>query len=720
MAPSDTSPAADTTSNMQQPGSVSAQVLSELADVGVLVPQILCPNPETVDLEKWAVIACDQYSAERSYWDRVAKNVGDAPSSLHLIYPEAYLSDQKDDYHLRRIRHYMKQYLAGFEGVLGATGTSPPSSLKTKPVDEEVNSDVPATAQAAATSTCENDGSFQTPKKSQAGAAADLDNFPSPGGLFDSYLGFMLVERELQKKGSNEQGPVPRRGILLALDLEQYDYSLHSTSLIRATEKTVVERLPVRTKIRESALLELPHIVILVDDADDELLGPMFEKNQEKKPDYKIDLMENGGKICGWRVPLEDETSMLHVARTLARLRDVDRSASGEEGDTSGKKNPTGTTSPQLGFSPTTSEAKRKNMLFAVGDGNHSLAAAKCVWESVKTQHRMTAEQSARHPARYALVEVQNIHDSAIAFEPIHRLVFDAKPTELLNRLRKYCELSERRARNMAGSSPGGGKVDTSGSSLCRFLSFTSLTAAAQAILSGEEHAAGGEADGTPAPAEEEAEAVPAADDNGEEVGDVSGSGEPEASELQAEKDVAASAAPTTVLTAPSQKFEFQLVATDADNCGTIVIQVEGANSKNMSAVGFLQTFLDENPDWELEYVHGEDALRRLVEASTATKSPKASSTGENEDLPETAASPVAAPATSKRMCCGLLLPAIKSKTALFQSVNRFGTLPRKSFSMGEADDKRFYVEARRIQLPQSVPPYQSPPKSPPAWHRHH
>ena len=177
-----------------------------------------------------------------------------------------------------------------------------------------------------------------------------------------------------------------RRGLMLALDLEQYDYRPGATSLIRATEQTIAERLPPRVRIREGAPLELPHVLVLINDPQDELFGKLSGRSLPAL--YLADLMLGGGHVGGFRL---DAQAVEHVARTLERLLDRSDPAS--------------------------------RFLFAVGDGNHSLATAKEVWEKLKP------EVEPDHPARYALVEVVNLYDPGLRFEPIHRLVRSADPS---------------------------------------------------------------------------------------------------------------------------------------------------------------------------------------------------------------------------------------------------------------------------------------------------
>ncbi|XOQ48512.1 MAG: DUF1015 domain-containing protein [Eubacteriales bacterium] len=208
--------------------------------------------------------------------------------------------------------------------------------------------------------------------------------------LKDSYL---LVERTLA------DGRV-RRGVMMALDLEQYRYEAGSKTPIRATEGTVLERIPPRMKIRRGAPLELPHIMILIDDKQRSVIEAI--EPQDLTLEYEGKLMQNSGSIRGFRLN----------KRAAERLENA------------------------LDNLPV-----RDNLLFAVGDGNHSLATAKACYEELKKT--LAPEEAARHPARWALVEVVNLYDDSLQFEPIHRVVFQTKPDELLREISRYYDISE-------------------------------------------------------------------------------------------------------------------------------------------------------------------------------------------------------------------------------------------------------------------------------------
>ena len=265
---------------------------------------ILLPKEELLD--KWAVIACDQFSSEPDYWAETERIVGDAPSTLRLILPEAQLGGN-DAQRAETIHQTMRDYLGA--------------------------------------------------------------------GIFRSHKNcFVYVERTLA------DGAV-RQGVVGMLDLEAYDYRPGAQSPVRATEQTVVERIPPRMRIREGAALELPHVLLLCDDKDDLLIGLLGRQKAALPKLYDFELMQGGGHIAGWLVEGV-------IARKLRER--LDAYASGRE------------------------------LVFAVGDGNHSLATAKACWEKRKAEQPDTPDE---HPARYALVELENLQSGAQRWEAIHRLV---------------------------------------------------------------------------------------------------------------------------------------------------------------------------------------------------------------------------------------------------------------------------------------------------------
>ena len=312
-----------------------------LAALGVAVPEILLPAPGT-DYGKWAVVACDQYSSERGYWDRVRSAVGGAPSTLDLIFPEAYLEDADAESRIAGIQARMRDYLA--RGLLASSGE-----------------------------------------------------------------GLVLVERFTPGCAK------PRVGLVLAVDLEAYRYGADSKSLVRPTEGTIVERLPPRMRIRRGAELELPHIMLLVDDPGRAAIEPIYSGREELPKLYDFELMMGSGRIRGWKVG--DPALLARFASALASLAEP---AAFRAKYGLGKDDPSGS-------SP---------LLFAVGDGNHSLATAKAVWEEIKAGSGDPDIMS--HPARYALAELVNVYDEGLPFHPIHRVLSGVSEAELLAALEGF------------------------------------------------------------------------------------------------------------------------------------------------------------------------------------------------------------------------------------------------------------------------------------------
>jgi len=201
-----------------------------------------------------------------------------------------------------------------------------------------------------------------------------------------------------------------RRGIVGAVDLEEYNYNKGSVTITRATEGTVLERIPPRVAIRRGAAIEMPHIMILIDDKERSVVEPLAAKSESYKKAYDFDLMANSGHVTGYYVDESDFDKINEALRALC--------ADGV------MKEKYGVDAPAL--------------LFAIGDGNHSLASAKALYEEIKAE--IGAEAAEDHPARYALCEVVNIHDPALKFEPIYRVMFGVDPEDVLTQLRKYAE----------------------------------------------------------------------------------------------------------------------------------------------------------------------------------------------------------------------------------------------------------------------------------------
>ena len=337
--------------------------------------------------------------------------------------------------------------------------------------------------------------------------------------LFTEYENSMIYLERTQDDGK------VREGLMGIVDLEDYSYEKGSQTLIRATEKTVIERIPPRMKVRENALLELPHIMILIDDEKKDIIESLKNKVTDGDVVYDTDLMQKGGHIKGYK--LSDEVAN-EVVEKLENLADKDN------------------------FEKKYDVKDKGVLLFAMGDGNHSLATAKACYEKLK--ETMSEDEYLNHPARYALVEIVNLHSSALEFEAIHRVIFDVDVENLVEELNKYYTINE--------------------------------------------------------------------DGNG-------------------------------------QKFE--LITKDYDK--TLYIE----NPKSNIAVGSIQMFLDEylaNHQGKIDYIHGDDTTKEMA---------------------------------SKEGNVGIIFEAM-SKGDLFKTVILDGALPRKTFSMGHAHDKRFYLEARKIK----------------------
>ena len=292
---------------------------------------ILIPND--VEMEKWSVIACDQFTSDPDYWQRVRQTAGDGPSTIHLILPEAELGSDQEAQTVKNINAAMERYLA--ENVFAVYPNS-----------------------------------------------------------------YVYVERTLV------DGSV-RPGLLGAVDLEEYDYHAGSGSAIRATEKTVLERIPPRQRVRKDAAIELPHVLMLCDDDQKSLIEPITAIRDQLPLLYDFDLMEQGGHIRGWLV--QGDVAAEFDERFAAFAASVD----GKYSDLGG------------------------SVLLAVGDGNHSLATAKSCYEALKAAN--PGVDLSNHPARFSLVELENIHDDSQVFAPIHRIILDTDGDQLLQDLQAVC-----------------------------------------------------------------------------------------------------------------------------------------------------------------------------------------------------------------------------------------------------------------------------------------
>jgi len=214
--------------------------------------------------------------------------------------------------------------------------------------------------------------------------------------------GFVLVDRKTSIAPS-------RKGLVVALDLEQYDFREGSETLIRATEGTIVDRLPPRIKVRKDAPIELPHIMVLIDDPDRTVIEPLFKMNIEKT--YDFELMMKSGHIKGYRI--DDKNIINSIAEKLTKLAETET------------------------FNQKYNIKNQAVLLYAMGDGNHSFATAKAIWEELK-ENKGTGEEIMSHPARYALVELVNLHDEGLEFEPIHRVVFNVDTKDMFEKMDAY------------------------------------------------------------------------------------------------------------------------------------------------------------------------------------------------------------------------------------------------------------------------------------------
>ena len=226
--------------------------------------------------------------------------------------------------------------------------------------------------------------------------------------LFTEYKDSMIYLERTQNDGKI------REGLMGIVDLEDYSYEKGSQTLIRATEKTVIERIPPRMKVRENALLELPHIMILIDDDKKEIIENLKNTVSEDDVVYDTDLMQKGGHIKGYKL---SNGTINDIIEKLEKLADKDN------------------------FEAKYGVKDKGVLLFAMGDGNHSLATAKSCYEKLK--ETMSEEEYLSHPSRYALVELVNLHSEALEFEAIHRVIFDVDVENLVEELNKYYTINE-------------------------------------------------------------------------------------------------------------------------------------------------------------------------------------------------------------------------------------------------------------------------------------
>ncbi len=438
--------------------------------IGLQVPEILLPNKD-VDLHKWSVVACDQYTSQADYWSQVKNIAGSAPSTLNVIFPEVYLEDSDGDQRIANINTTMQSYLD--------------------------------------------------------------DNVLVPM----SNKGFILVDRKTSQAAS-------RKGLVVAIDLEQYDFNKGSQTLIRATEGTIVDRLPPRIKVRQDAAIELPHIMVLIDDPDRTVIEPLFKQNPEQL--YNVELMMESGQTKGYAIDTPE--LIQQVADALEQLASTEV------------------------FEKKYNAQGKEVLLYAMGDGNHSLATAKAIWEKIKTD-ATDPQTEMDNPARYALVELVNIHDEGLQFEPIHRVIFNVHPEQLLSDMQAHF---------------------TGNCSVERCDNEADMRSKAQA----------------------------------------------------------------------AENKQVQIVPfNDASGYGYIQISNPQFTLELATLESFLNDYLDKNGG-KVDFIHGDDVVNELG---------------------------------VKEGNMGFFFPPI-SKHSLFKTIIFDGALPRKTFSMGEADEKRFYLEARKIK----------------------
>lgn len=311
--------------------------------------------PRDAEYEKWAVIACDQFTSEPEYWQETEKMTDGAVTALDLILPEIYLGEADVDKRIDKIAANMYGYL---------------------------DSDV-----------------------------------------FEEHKNALIYVERIQTDG------VLRAGVVGAVDLEEYDYSKGSTSQIRATEATVTERIPPRIKVREKAPIELPHIMILIDDEKKALIEPLAEHKDDMKKLYDFELMQGGGRLAGW---LLTDTLRDELLEKLAKFSEKEA------------------------FEKRYGLADTAPLTFAMGDGNHSLATAKAYYEKLKAAN--PDKDMSAHPARYALAEIVNLHSPALDFEAIHRIVGTADIDQMMAKMTDELGLSEEPAEQSFVTVRGGEK----------------------------------------------------------------------------------------------------------------------------------------------------------------------------------------------------------------------------------------------------------------------
>lgn len=452
---------------------------SILKNIGISIPEILLPTKD-IDMTKWSVIACDQYTSDINYWKNLKDFVSSSPSTLNLIFPEVYLESETESEKINRI-----------------------SRIK-----------------------------------------MNMDKYTDEGIIENIGPGFILIDRQTPETTS-------RKGLLISVDLDKYDFSADSKSMIRATERTVTDRLPPRIKIRKDASLELPHVMLLIDDPKKTLIETLFDQKEKYTKVYDFDLSKNSGHISGYFINSDEAITLI----TTAFEGLVEKS----------------TFISKYGV-PENTEV----LLFAVGDGNHSLATAKVCWNNIK--QNLSPEEIENHPARYALVEVVNIHDRGLNFKPIHRVLFNVDPYDLIDFIVED-------SFNMS--------IDAH---CINFVNFEDM----KSNLSG------------------------------------------------------------LSFNLSSQVIPYVF----DDTAGAIIIKHPSTKLTTATLQNILDEYVKTKPKIKIDYIHGEDTVIKLGNLQGNM---------------------------------GFFLPVI-DKSDFFKAILFDGIMPRKTFSMGEADEKRFYLESKKIK----------------------
>ena len=601
-----------------------------------LKPDDIYLPAEGIDLRRWAVVACDQYTSQPDYWRRVEAYVGARPSTLHIVQPEIDLA--RAGARIPAIHRAMREYLSNGTLVRAVRN------------------------------------------------------------------GFTLTERTTASGA--------RLGLVAAVDLEEYDFTPGSGAMIRATEGTIRERIPPRLRIREGAPLECPHVMLLLDDPTHTVIEPLHARLRETAPLCDFELMENGGRLRVWGV---EGDALAPVSDALSALWE-----------------------------------KSDGFLYAVGDGNHSLATAKARWDALKPA--LSPGEAQTHPARYALAEIVNLHSPALAFEPIHRVLFGADMEDLVSAYRAHlasrgmkltaveplssrasgtkpaepssscacgmkpvepsssCACGAKPAEPSSSCACGAKPAEPSSSCACgtKPAEPPSFPASRMKLAESSSSCACGAKPAEPSsfpasgmkpaepssscacgmkpaepssscacgtkPAEPSSSCVCGAKPAEPSSSRAGGTkpAEPSSSRACGTKPAEPSSFPASGMK-PAEPSSSACGMTPTDEAeltfvsGNARASYRVGNPENPLPVAVLQPFLDEylhsHPAARIDYVHGAAAVESLCQTPHTT---------------------------------GVLLPAI-DKSALFPAVRQGGALPRKTFSMGEPDEKRYYMECRKI-----------------------